>query len=227
MSDYISGQDIIDEYNILPFELLHRFIHSGLCPLSPNSGQPITVAQFLKFALDTQGQAANEDPTLVNYQKFVNANSQVDWADFKPSKDEDTNEKINKALLVHIYDRKLYNQLQAMDLMQRQAPPEHKLGMKVEAALIAKAQQPNRPSKKHKEICRARARKIWEVNPDMHPAELVTYTAFQFGIKKKNGDQYGLDTLQKWIKDLWPNKYLGPAKSLNIPPAIIDNLLQN
>lgn len=220
MSDFIPGQRIIDEYEILPFELLERFIHLGLFPHDPHSGRQIGVSQFLGALFNLQKMADNGHPLLELCKNFINANDATNWANFQFSGDVTIDQEIANALLDHVYQRKPYEELMIRDMENRHGP-------KPEPVLVKKEHTPYRSSQKHKEICQRRAERIWNIYPDMHPAELVTYQSFQHDIQKHNGDKYREDTLREWISKSWHKKYLGPPQALNIPSNVIDNLLKN
>jgi hypothetical protein len=198
MSDYISGQEIVDEYEILPFEFLERFIYRGLLPLAPQSGQPVEVVQFLAAVLNIQEMAANDAQKKEHYKNFIDANNETNWPELQPSNDEEINAKINKGLLSHIYDRKLYDQLVALDLEIRHGKP------KPEPLIAAPKKPSNRPSRDHEEKCREVAQVIWGKYPTMHPSQLIDYTVFINCSYKKNGKQYSEGQLRDWIRDLWP-----------------------
>ncbi len=227
MSDYISGQEIIDEYEIFPFEFLSRFIHQGLIPLGPQSGQPVEVSQLLTAVFNIQGMN-NEDPRLDRYQGVIDANNKTTWNEFQLPGDDEIDEKINKALLAHIYDRKLYKKLVALDQMVRHKHVEAK-------PQVAEHEQPQKRSNRktnimNEEKCRERARRIWEVYPNMHPKQLSEYTAFRLQIvMKTTGKEYINKTYKDWISKFWPkeHRYLGPSRSLDIPNAVIEELLKD
>lgn len=220
MSDFIPGQRIIDEYGILPFELLERFIHLGLVPHDPYSGRQIGVSQFLGALFNLQKMADEGHPLLELCKNFIDANGATNWTNFQFSGDVTIDQEIANALLDHVYQRKPYEELMARDLENRHGPNP-------EPVLVEKAHTPYRSSQKHKEICQRRAERIWDNYPDMHPTELVTYPSFLIGIRKNNGDPYDDATLREWIRKSWIQKYLGPPKALNIPSNVIDNLLKN
>ena len=118
MSDFIYGRKIIDTYEILPFEFLVRFIHNGLYPIAPQMGRPVEVGEFLTAVLNIQEMADNNDPALEHYKDFIDANSETDWSVFQLSGDAEIDQKINEALLEHIYNKKLYKKLEALDQMK-------------------------------------------------------------------------------------------------------------
>ena len=231
MSDYISGQEIVDEYEILPFEFLNRFIHRGLVPLGPQSDQPVKVSQLLTAVLNIQEMADNNDPALEHYNNFIDANSKTDWPDFQLSGDAEIDQKINDALLEHVYDRKLYKKLEALDQMQRHGHPEPQPGIKAEPAMAANVEPSNRPSKEHKEKCQERAKRIWEIYPNMHQKQLSEYEAFRLQIVMKDGaKEYDDETYKKWITDLWPvapEKRKGPSWKLDVSNEEIEVLLKD
>ena len=56
MSQYKIGEHIVNEYEILPFEFIKRFINRGLTPHHPNYGTKMSVQQLLSLALREEGK---------------------------------------------------------------------------------------------------------------------------------------------------------------------------
>ncbi len=232
MSDFISGQSIVEEYGILPLEILPRFINNGLVPRNQHTGHPISVREFLYPLF------GREDIDYLN--DYIDANSDTDWVKFRLplSNDEispnyesslfalshlDISKYITEALLNHIYDRKKYEQLVALDKVARQGKVAHS----VEKGLQVQPQKTARTSANHKEILQGRAERIWAVYPDMHLLELRTYPAFRKDIIKKNGKKYQESFFQDCLKGRWEKSYAGPVKPLNIANHTIEVLLQD
>ncbi len=222
MSDFISGQDIVIEYGILPFELLNRFIHLGLSPINPHTGREIEVSRFLGSVFKFQEKDDNADPKDELLKNFIDANSEMDWSNFQLSGDDEMDLTINEALLVHIYKRKHYEKLVAMDQINR-----HGLPALPQAHVKVAAKKSKRTPTIHKNILIQRAERIWQAHPTMPPSELCQYPAYRRDIIKNNGESYGEGFFRNCLKNRWPQPYQGPSKNLDIPNVTIEALLQD
>lgn len=231
MSNYISGHRIIEEYKILPLELLPRFINEGLVPLNPHTGKPVSVKEIL-YAL-----FGREDIDYTN--DYINANSDIDWSQFQlPTSDaeispgyesshhtlnyQEISKFITDTLLDHIYHRHQYEQLVALDQAAKHGGDIHSV-----TNSNTKPKTADRTSTIHKKLLQRRAERIWEVYPDMHPTVLRTYPAFRRDIIKKNMKDYDEEFFKKSIIGKWPKPYKGPAKDTNIPSEVIEQIIQD
>ena len=205
---YISGQKIIEQKDTEPIDFFNDYIKTGLQPHN-QVGHPLSPADVLETIHDTYnllGKAtrmSDEDAESEEIIDKINKAGEVigpirnvDWEDFELPNYEPDAQPILDELLNAIYLR-----------------AEIK-GLRPAKAMTAK---PVGPKKRHstlvREECIRIARRIWKKDPSIHKAEIARSKEIKaIAITKEDGKPYSEKVIRSWLRNDWPEPYLGQPK---------------
>ena len=212
---HITGQDIIDQKDIVPLDFFNNYIKTGLQPHN-QAGTPLSPADILETVHDTRN--------LINKA----ARMSDEGAD-----SEEIIEKINKASETIGPIRNV--EWEDFDLAAYHAPDAQAILDELLSALYLQAEikglrgakamaaEPVGPKERHSTIvkneCIRIAQRFWKKDPDLHPREIARSNEIkEVAITKEEHIPYSERRICEWITPHWGNHYFGvPKKRLKKP----------
>ncbi len=208
MSKWISGEELLERWDIKDFELLDNFVKKGLQPHT-STGKPISPSDIMGIVLrvkslelelhqaekdlhEYEPEARQEaehfviEPLLDKLERYKKAQS-LDWNDFELPKDEAEASHV-LAIIVHA----LFHIDQAQGVAEKD-------GLKPPSPDTKKEHH----TAKHKRKVQAVAKMLYDAHPEINTIkELVNHPE----IKEAGGKYFGYDAVHRWIAEVAPKR---------------------